>query len=260
MVGRVAERVNVRVYVAAETSRPESKAPSSAVTVCVRTLSFVHVTVSPRSTSRCGGVTAAKPMLTGTAAPRAALARRVLRARRRRGRRERGTDDARRARARRRIAASPGRCRSSRAPCAPRRGSGRATCPDPPRASGSRNDSAGPTVCGVARAAVGRQPAVAVDVEACGARSPSPSRPTARGRRPASGRPACCRRTRGRRSSGSRPSRVKTTTNSRSGRALVPPEDREHPVHAAHDRVVHRRRVVVVRPHARPSRAAPCSL
>jgi len=61
--------VNVRVYVAVGTTRPESKAPSSAVTVCVRTLSFVHVTVSPRSTSRCWGFTASKPMLTGIAAP-----------------------------------------------------------------------------------------------------------------------------------------------------------------------------------------------
>ena len=43
---------------------------------------------------------------------------------------------------------------------------------------------------------------------------------------------------------------AKTTSNSRSGSGAALGADREHPVHAAGDRVVHRRRVVVVGPHA----------
>ena len=43
------------------------------------------------------------------------------------------------------------------------------------------------------------------------------------------------------------------------GRALVAAEDRQHPVHAAGDRLVHRRRVVVVGPDARRVAAPPCS-
>ena len=145
--------------------------------------------------------------------------------------------------------ATPGRCRSSRASCGPRRGSGRATCRARPRASGSGSDSAGPTVC-VSR---GTSPGVSQrwpwtwkvwKSEPIAITSHCTSSPTfawKTGVLPTKARPSIVMNF---------PIGARTTSNSRSGACSFRPRIESIPYMPPRDRVHHRRRVVVVGPDA----------
>ena len=148
-----------------------------------------------------------------------------------------------------RLISTRGRCRSSRASCGPRRGSGRATCRGHPRASGSGSTRpARPSACRARRPPdvsqrwpwtwnVWKSEPIAITSHCT--RSPTFG---VEDRSVADERPAVDRHELAPR----REHDLELTV----GCALVASEDREHPVHAALDRVVHRRRVVVVGPHA----------
>ena len=247
MVGvRARRRRSVREDGAARQRRRSRTSPSSDVTVCVRGADVRPLHRLARAARRAAsGANAANWTL--TAAGRGAAPPGRARARRRHQR------AARPPRARL-IAATRGRCRSCRASCGPRRGSGRATCRGPPRASGSGSSRPGrPSACraGRRRRSIQRWPwtwkvwkSEPIAITSHCTRSPTrrvEHRRVADERAPVDRHELAERR--------------EDDLELAVGRALVAPEDREHPEHAAVDRVHHRRRVVVVGPHARRSRS-----